>query len=173
MMSNPESPFRSPRFNFLAIVAVFIGSVAIAGHSSVAMAESASYDWSQVAWSELSYRASKLGVSINSDVELSKITAREAASALVKPSEGTALVLEGPESVLMTLHTKGLGETSRLDLWLDPYEQNDLLDPSVSMTPEERATYYRLKGELFALLRTQSSPRTGGAGSGGSLNCGK
>ncbi len=82
-------------------------TASVVGPSSPAWAKS--YDWSRVEWSELSYRASKMGVGINSNVALSKISADKAAAALVKPAEGTALVLEGPESLLMTMHTKGSG----------------------------------------------------------------
>jgi len=77
---------------------------------------------SRLGWSQLSYRASKLTVSVTSAVQLESRPAAAAASALIERSEGEALGPEGAEVLYLTIATKLLGRESQLSIWFDPLD---------------------------------------------------
>ncbi len=77
---------------------------------------------SRLVWSQLSYRASKLTVSVTSEVKLESLPAATAAAALIEPSEGEALGPEGAEVLSLTIATKLLGRESQLSMWFDPLD---------------------------------------------------
>ncbi len=77
---------------------------------------------SRLGWSQLSYRASKLAVSVTSAVQLESRPAAAAAAALIERSEGEALDPEGAEVLYLTIATKLLGRESQLSMWFDPLD---------------------------------------------------
>lgn len=100
-------------------------------------------DASRVRWSELSYKAKKLGFSAGTDLKLSSVAAAEAAAELYVPPEGEARSPGSSEVALLTMETKGLGQDSLTRLWFDP----------ANATAFQRDQHDRRKGKQWRAYR--------------------
>ncbi len=75
----------------------------------------------RIGWTELHYRASKLGFSVESRLELRAMDQPEIARALVDTVPGNWLPAPAQGGWLLHLETDGLGKHSRLELLIDRY----------------------------------------------------
>ncbi len=78
------------------------------------------FDANRLNWSQLKYKASKLGVSVFSDIELTPVPASEVTHKLIQPDGGTGFPPEGSASFYLTLRTKAFGRDMRTMLWFNP-----------------------------------------------------
>lgn len=78
------------------------------------------YDPSRIGWTELHYKASKLGFSIESRLRLRRMSPAELSRRLIDPGAGEWLSAPETGGWLLGLETTGLGRRSRLELLLDP-----------------------------------------------------
>lgn len=82
--------------------------------------EMATYTPARVTWKELVYRASKLGVRADSEIEIRLLPTPEASSALIAADEGAAVLPRGDQvaEIVIVTHVRGTDSTTRL--LLDP-----------------------------------------------------
>ncbi len=76
-------------------------------------------DGGKIGWSELDYRASKLGFSLEARVEIHELSQAELSRALVDPGPGEWLPAPAAGGWRIRLESSGLGRRSDLDLLLD------------------------------------------------------
>lgn len=76
-------------------------------------------DLSRIRWSELAYRAKKLGFSATTELKLAMVPAATAAAEMVAASQGEAVAPVG-EILMLSMATKGVGQDSLVRIWMDP-----------------------------------------------------
>jgi len=74
----------------------------------------------QLNWSQLTYKASVLGFSVESKIDLVSIPTDETDATLVNPEPHTAVASSSKNNYHMTLHTKLMGRDMRTMIWFDP-----------------------------------------------------
>ena len=99
-------------------VAIFL--LILFGATVPVLADSAVHDPARVRWSELSLRASKLTVTATSKVEIRTEPVARVARHWLQPPGLRGILPRGPEVVRVSVGSKVLSKTSKLDLWLDP-----------------------------------------------------
>jgi len=80
----------------------------------------------QLNWSQLTYKANLLGLSIKSKIDLVSIPADETDALLMNPEPHTAVASSSKENYYMTLRTKLLGRDMRTMIWFDPADARAL-----------------------------------------------
>lgn len=76
-------------------------------------------DSGRIGWSELAFKASKLGFSVETTLSIRKLSAAELERRLIEPGPGDWLPAPETGGWLLELDSEGLGRRSRLDLILD------------------------------------------------------
>ncbi len=104
-----QGPLAARPLLSLLLAAVLLPSAALASAP----------DPRRIGWSELRFEASKLGLSLESRLELRRMTAAEIRQRLIDPGTGEWLPAPSAGGWLLQLETEGLGKHSRLDLMLD------------------------------------------------------
>jgi hypothetical protein len=79
-----------------------------------------SFDPRRVTWTELEYRASKLGFSTTSRITLESVPSREAAAAFHATGNGHGLLPDADKILKLRIATSVFGRDSISDLWFDP-----------------------------------------------------
>lgn len=74
----------------------------------------------QLTWSQLTYKASLLGFSIKSKIDLVSIPTDESDVMLIDPEPHIPVTSNSKNNYYMTLHTKLLGRDMRTMVWFDP-----------------------------------------------------
>lgn len=98
-----------------SLVLLLLGASAPAGSA----AEPPAYDPSRVRWQALSYRVSKFGFAVDSEVELRSGGDGEQGEAATPSESEPALPVSGSETLLLSLETRAFQRRSDLRLWLD------------------------------------------------------
>lgn len=80
----------------------------------------ASFDAGRVTWSQLEYRASKLGFSTTSRISLETVPSDQAAESFLITGNGIGLLPDAPEILKLNIFSSVLGRNSTSDLWFDP-----------------------------------------------------
>lgn len=80
----------------------------------------ASFDPARVTWSELEYKASKLGFSTTSRISLEAVPSKQAAAFFLPTGNGVGLSPLGPEVCKLRISSSVMGRHSTSDLWFDP-----------------------------------------------------
>jgi hypothetical protein len=88
-------------------------------------------DEAEVLWSKLSYRITKLMLSVQVDVEAVISTALQPAEGWINSPEGVPVLPRARGALAVRIDTRGVGRSSVLDLWADPYDWAALQRSSV------------------------------------------
>jgi len=80
----------------------------------------ASFDPARVTWSELEYKASKLGFSTTSRISLEMVPSKQAEASFLPTGNGVGLSSLGPEVCKLRISSSVMGRHSTSDLWFDP-----------------------------------------------------
>ncbi len=80
----------------------------------------------QLNWSQLTYKASLLGLSIKSKIDLVSIPTHETDATLMNPEPHIAVASISKDNYYMTLHTKLMGRDMRTMIWFDPADARAL-----------------------------------------------
>jgi len=98
-----------------------------------------SFDPGRVAWSELEYRASKLGFSTTSRVSLAAVSAKREIGTFLDTENGSGLMPTRPEMLKQTISSSFSGRNSTSELWFDP--QTAVAYQAVQLTTGKRHRY--------------------------------
>ncbi|MFH1573881.1 MAG: hypothetical protein ABIG68_07835, partial [Acidobacteriota bacterium] len=137
----------------LLIPALTAAALLAAGCLAFAMMP-ASFDPGRVTWSELEYKASKLGFTTTSHITLETVPSKEAGGEFIATVNGNGLRPEAPEILKLRIASSLLGQDTILDLWLDPHQA--LAFQSIQYTHGARQRYraYRFAGRyVHSFLR--------------------
>lgn len=133
---------------FLAAVVVLMTALPIGAE----VMELENLDSSRVQWTELDYRAKKLTFSATTALVRSSVSAAKAQEALLTPETGEPRSPEGSEVTLLSMETKGMGEDSVTQLWLNPTDATALQRDQNRRGKRKRWRGYRYMEEGVANL---------------------
>ena len=101
------------------------------------------FDPSRLKWSELSYRASKLGLTATSDLEVSTLPAAAVTTMLAEPSEGEPIDARGQSTLQIELVSSMIKRENTLRMFLDPGDAAALQRSELQLARKEKNNRFR------------------------------
>jgi|GEM_PF-1846041 len=114
-----EKPKRKSERSGLVTLVVALALLAAGGFAWAMMPET--FDQQRVTWSELEYRASKLGFSTTSRISLEAVESARETGDFLTTADGSGLFPEAPEIQKLSIATSLLGRDSTSEVWFDPF----------------------------------------------------
>jgi hypothetical protein len=112
-------------------------------------------DPSTVRWSELHYRAKKLGLSAETTISFDLVRAAQSSRDLLTPLVGIGLAPANPHLVLLSLNDRVLGRRSQTRLWLEPSNAAALQRVKTYSGRKPRYKAYRFADNGVSIFRRE------------------
>ena len=120
----------------LLALASFLVTSHVAAQSAVT-----TYTPSRIQWESLEYKASRMGIKADSDIQISLKPVSGIRGTLIEPNEGSPVDIEGKQVAELIIESTVRGKTSVMDLVLDPSDASAY--QRTMLSPRKKETVFR------------------------------